>query len=54
MKQKGLLLLVDQSLQLAGSQKLLNLLRGHHSKKDLKEEEEGQHFKGQSGVQSKQ
>lgn len=41
LEQKSLLLL-DQSLQLVGRQKLLHLLRSHHCQEDLqKEEEEG-------------
>ena len=39
LKQKGLLLLVDQSLQLVGGQELLHLLRSHHGQKHLQEEE---------------
>ncbi|TNN67401.1 hypothetical protein EYF80_022346 [Liparis tanakae] len=35
LQQKGLLLLVDQSLQLVGGQQLLHLLRSHHSQKKL-------------------
>lgn len=35
LEQKGLLLLVDQSLQLAGGQELLHLLGSHHSPEDV-------------------
>lgn len=39
LEKKGLLLVVDQSLQLAGRQKLLQLLRSHHGQKDLEDKD---------------
>lgn len=39
LEHKGLLLLVDQSLQLVRGQKVLHLLGGHHSQEHLREDE---------------
>lgn len=42
LEHKSLLLLVDQRLQLVGGQKMLHLLRSHHSQEHLQDEEEAE------------